>query len=297
MTSDMPGVRIGHWTDLAAQTGCTVIAFDEPALTAVEVRGAAPGTRELDLLAPGRLVQRVNAILLTGGSTFGLRAADGVMTELAARGVGFPTSASPVPIVPAAVVYDLAVGEPIAPTADHGRETLLAAKPISASPVGRIGAGTGATVGKIDPPAARPGGLGIGQVAVGEYLVTSIVVLNAFGTVRGYGPDARAGRIAKSSSWPSQGQATSLIAVVTSAPCNHDLLTRMTVAAHDALARMVIPAHTMLDGDVAFASTVSEGPATQESAMLLTLATELATESAIANAMLASGDSGATLEP
>ncbi|MEJ7902162.1 MAG: P1 family peptidase, partial [Thermomicrobiales bacterium] len=97
----MPGVTIGHWTDERARTGCTVIAFDGPALSAVEVRGAAPGTRELDALAPGRLEQHANAIVLTGGSVFGLRAADGVAIELADRGLGYATSAGPVPIVPA----------------------------------------------------------------------------------------------------------------------------------------------------------------------------------------------------
>ncbi len=118
---DIPGVMIGHATDHVARTGCTVVLFERPTLAAVEVRGAAPGTRELDLLGPGRMVQRADAILLTGGSAFGLAAADGVVGALAEAGRGFPTSAGPVPIVPAAVIFDLSIGTAKAPDAAFGR--------------------------------------------------------------------------------------------------------------------------------------------------------------------------------
>jgi len=280
---DMPGLAVGHFTNASARTGCTVLAFDRAALSAAEVRGAAPGSRELDCLAPGRLEQHANAIVLTGGSAFGLAAADGVMRELAAQGRGYRTAAGVVPIVPAAVIYDLVHGEPIAPTAGDGRAALLAAVPISQAAQGSVGAGTGATWDKLGGT-PRPGGVGIGQVPVGDHLVTAIVVLNAMGSVAGLGPDRRPQVL--EGLWPrlTPRQATTLIAVVTSHPCDHGTLTRMCVAAHDALARTVVPAHTMFDGDIAFASTLADGPASADVSLLLGLATELAVESAIVRA-------------
>src|SRR3954452_15495049 len=144
--ASIPGVRVGHWTDLDAATGCTVVLCEEGAVAGVDVRGAAPATRETDLLRPGSLVGRAHAILLSGGSAFGLAAADGVMRYLEERGVGFPTSAGPVPIVPAAALFDLGLGSAARrPGAVEGYAACLAA---SGSPVeqGSIGAGTGATV-------------------------------------------------------------------------------------------------------------------------------------------------------
>jgi L-aminopeptidase/D-esterase-like protein len=277
---DVAGVRIGHTTDLAALTGCTVIAFDAPALTAVEVRGAAPGTRELDLLAPGRTVQRADAILLTGGSAFGLRAADGVMQALAAQGRGVPTPAIPVPIVPAAVIYDLALGEPIAPTPEDGAVALRKAVPLSRAETGAVGAGTGARWGSIRRDiAARIGGFGIGQVPVADGRVTAFVVLNAHGEVLP-GDDPRP-RLLTTSRQPAFGQSTTLIAVVTDIACNHDTLLRLCIAAHDALARTVWPSHTLVDGDVAFASTMTEGMPDPYQQLPLAMATELAVEAAI----------------
>lgn len=291
----MAGVSVGHWTDHMARTGCTVISFDPGALSAAEVRGAAPGTRELDALAPGRLEQHVNAIILTGGSAFGLRTADGVAQELATRGRGYRTPAGPVPIVPAAVIYDLGVGDPVAPAPEHGREALLAALPLSAVRQGAIGAGTGATWNKLAGP-VRPGGLGIAQRRLDDHLVTALVVLNAMGVVRGEGVDPRTAVLERAAPSGGQGEATTLISVITSAPCAHGTLTRMGVAAHDALARMVIPAHTVFDGDVAFASTLAEGTLTMQETLRLTLATELAVEAAIGRAALPEASSGATLQ-
>ena len=154
---DVAGVSIGHTTLAPARTGCTVIVFDEPALTAAEVRGAAPGTRELDLLQPGRTVRRADAILLTGGSAFGLRAADGVMTALANVQRGFPTPAIPVPIVPAAVIFDLANVQPEIPSADDGAMALRTAAPLSQAETGQVGVGTGAQWGKITGTPRDPG--------------------------------------------------------------------------------------------------------------------------------------------
>jgi L-aminopeptidase/D-esterase-like protein len=254
-----------------------------PALTAVEVRGAAPGTRELDLLAPGRTVQRADAILLTGGSAFGLRAADGVMQALAAEGRGVPTPAIPVPIVPAAVIYDLAVGAPVAPTADDGAEALRAAGPLSRVETGTVGAGTGARWGSVRPELdARSGGFAMAQSAVADGSVTALVVLNAHGEVTP--EDDPRPRLIETPGQPAFGQSTTLIAVVTDVPCDHDTLLRLCIAAHDALARVVWPSHTLVDGDVAFASATSEGVMDRRLLLPLAMATELAVEAAIRSA-------------
>jgi L-aminopeptidase/D-esterase-like protein len=281
VVNDVPGISIGHTTDTPAKTGCTVIAFDAPALTAAEVRGAAPGTRELDLLAPGATVQRADAILLTGGSAFGLRAADGVMTALANAGRGVPTPAIPVPIVPAAVIFDLANVQPEIPTPDDGALAFRTAQPLSEVETGAVGAGTGAVWGKIRGEAgARPGGFGMAQIDVLGGTVTACAVVNALGVVA---PDTDPRPIALEglSGPPPFGQNTTLVVVLTDVSCGHDALTRMCVAAHDALARTIWPAHTIADGDVAFASTVNEGPTDPTTILPLTFATELAVESAI----------------
>lgn len=278
--ADLPGVRVGHATLPDARTGCTVIRFDQLALTAVDVRGAAPGTRELDLLAPGQAVQSADAILLTGGSAFGLRAAEGVVAGLQAIGRGYPTPAGPVPIVPAAVIFDLAIGDPIAPGIDHGRHAFDTAMPLSETEQGAIGAGTGAHWGAISGT-PRQGGVGIAQHPVAGGTVTAIVVLNAFGSLT---DDFRPALVGADLAGFGPGRATSLMAVVTDIACDHGTLLRMTVAAHDALARKVIPAHTLLDGDIAFASTLTRGSADVATNLRLCLATELAMEEAITRA-------------
>jgi L-aminopeptidase/D-esterase-like protein len=278
---DIDGVSIGHTTDLPARTGCTVIAFDEPALTAAEVRGAAPGTRELHLLAPGATVQRVDAILLTGGSAFGLRATDGVMTALANLGRGVQTPAIPVPIVPAAVIFDLSNVQPQIPTADDGALAFRTATPLSEVETGQVGVGTGATWGNIlGPGGTRPGGFALAQVSVAGGMVTAAVVVNAFGAVSP-GSDPRPKVIDAASGPPPFAQNTTLMSVVTDVACGHDTLTRMCVAAHDALARTVWPSHTIADGDVAFASTTSEDRDAPSAVLPLTMATELSVEAAI----------------
>src|SRR6202011_4399058 len=144
----VPGIRVGHWTDLDAATGCTVVLCEQGALAGVDVRGAAPATRETDLLRPGSLVGRAHAILLTGGSAFGLAAASGVMRFLEERGAGFPTGAGPVPIVPAAALFDLSLGRAdVRPDAAAGYAACVAASETVAE--GCVGAGTGATVAKL----------------------------------------------------------------------------------------------------------------------------------------------------
>lgn len=275
---DVPGVQIGHTTLAPAKTGCTVIVFDEPALTAAEVRGAAPGTRELDLLQSGRTVQRADAILLTGGSAFGLRAADGVMSTLANLGRGFPTPAIPVPIVPAAVIFDLANVQPEIPSQDDGATALRTAMPLDQVEVGQVGAGTGATWGKLTGE-ARDGGFYLAQIEVAGGSVTAAVVVNAGGVID---PEVDPRPIAlEAMSNPGFGSNTTLIAVVTDLTCSHETLQRMCVGAHDALARVVWPSHTVFDGDVAFASTVSDAPVEHDLTVPLCLATELAVETAL----------------
>lgn len=280
----MDGLAIGHWTDTEARTGCTVIRFDAPALTAVDVRGAAPGSRELALLGHGRSVQRPDAILLTGGSAFGLAAADGVVRWLAERDRGFPTPAGPVPIVPAAVIFDLASGAPSWPDGDAGYAAIDTARPLNAIETGPVGAGTGATIGAIAGPAGMsPGGFLAAQIRIGEGTVSALVVLNAFGTLAtADGPDPRVEALSAPPGRVPFGEATTLLACVTDIPLDHATLQRMTVAMHDALARAIVPAHTMVDGDVAFASTLQSEPAPPpELAMRASLAAELAIEAAI----------------
>lgn len=292
---DVTGVGIGHDTNEHDRTGCTVIAFDQLTLSAAEVRGSAPGTRELDLLQPGRSVQHADAILLTGGSAFGLRAADGVVAGLAERGRGFPTPAGAVPIVPAAVIYDLESGNAVAPDAEAGRRALERATPFSQVESGQVGAGTGARVGMIGgPDAVRPGGCGIAQIAVHGGTVTAVVVLNAFGMFAGdLDGDEKADprrRFIDALAGPPDvpfGRATTLMAVITDVTCDHDTLIRCCVAAHDGLARIIVPAHTAADGDVAFASALREGPIDRQTAMTVTMASELAIEAALRQAATA----------
>lgn len=275
---DVIGVNIGHTTLGPAKTGCTVIVFNEPVLTAAEVRGAAPGTRELDLLQPGRTVQKADAILFTGGSAFGLRAADGVMTALANLQRGFPTPAIPVPIVPSAVIFDLANVQPEIPSADDGALALRTSTPLSQVEVGQVGVGTGAQWGKIKG-APRDGGFYLAQARVAGGTITAAVAVNAMGEIdpetdpRGPAIDAL--------SQGEFGNNTTLISVITDVPCNHETLQRMCVSAHDALARVIWPSHTVADGDVAFASTVGGSADGSELTLPLCLATELAVETAL----------------
>ena len=183
---DVPGLRVGHWTDATGLTGCTVVlAPDSGAVAGVDVRGSAPGTRETDLLRPTALVERIHAICLAGGSAFGLAAADGVMRRLSERGIGFATGIRPVPIVPAAILFDLGVGDPLAvPDADAGYAATVAAEGDDGPLEGRVGAGTGATVAKMaGPEHAKPGGIGsAARPLPGGSTVGALVVNNALAT-------------------------------------------------------------------------------------------------------------------
>jgi len=264
------GLRVGHWTDRRAATGCTVILCEGGAVAAVDVRGGAPGTRETDLLRPGNLVERVHAVLLSGGSAFGLDAAAGVMRYLEEQGVGFPTPGGLVPIVVGAVLYDLSIGHPdVRPDAAAGYAACRAAKGGRISQ-GSVGAGSGATVGKaLGMGRAVKGGIGTAsEGAAGDIIVGALVAVNCFGEVVDpdssrilAGPrDEKGGFLStldilrrRPASALAGGFTNSTIGVVaTNARLNREQAYRLAVMAHDGLSRAVRPAHTLVDGDVFF---------------------------------------------
>lgn len=278
--TDVPGVRVGHWSDEVGRTGCTVVLLpDEGAVTAVDVRGAAPGTRETDLLAIDATVPGVHAVLLTGGSAFGLAAADGVVRRLEERGVGLPTPAGPVPLVPTAVVFDLPTGSAQArPDADAGYTAARAAEAGAPCGTGRVGAGTGATVGKLaGPDGAAPGGTGTASwVLPGGATVGVLVVVNALGDVVDedgrvlagpgtvellLGPEAPAP--------PGLGTNTTLVLVATDLGLTKAEARRLAVVAHDGLARAIRPVHTDYDGDTAFAASTGDRPVDDTTMLVL----------------------------
>jgi len=250
------GVTIGHWTDLEARTGCTVIRLPAETVASGDIRGGAPATREFALLEPSRLVAAVDAIVLSGGSAFGLAAADGVMSVLEAESRGFPTANGPVPIVVAMSLYDLAVGSAeVRPDSAAGAAAAEAADTDPAT--GRVGAGTGAMVGKWrGPHHARPGGIGIVNVTRGELSLTAIVANNAAGEID-------EGQIAATvldgtfDEWPDREAFASNTAssntvigvVVTNARLEKTECRLIAEGAHDGLARAVIPPHMRSDGD------------------------------------------------
>src|SRR5688500_10063350 len=217
---DVAGLRIGHWTDASRLTGCTVVlAPDAGAVAGIDVRGAAPGTRETDLLRPTALVERVNAICLAGGSAFGLAAADGVMRRLAERGIGFATGVRPIPIVPAAILFDLGVGDPDAhPTADAGHSATVAAETNDGPLEGSVGAGSGATVAKLGGTAdPQPGGVGSAARRLPDGgIVGALVVNNALGDVHARDGRLLVGRAAGQPAAPPLGN-TTLVVVATDA--------------------------------------------------------------------------------
>ena len=286
----VPGIEVGHWNDSEAMTGCTVVVLPEPNVVAGEARGAAPGTREFALLQPGMRVEQVQAILLTGGSAFGLSAADGVVRGLEADGRGHETPVGRVPIVPAAVIFDLFPDFGARPGPDQGQAAYESASP---DPVksGLYGAGTGATVAKWRGfEYRRPGGLGTALREAGEAMVGALVVVNAVGDVHSLegesltGGDAEPGPPALT---PEAFTNTTLVVLATDAALSRLQLFRLVVRAHDALAACLRPVHTDFDGDVVFAASVGT-----KSAEVHTLAEAAfgATARAIENAVRASSD-------
>lgn len=272
--TDVPGIRVGHHTNREAATGCTVVLCEAGATGGVEVRGAAPGTRETDLVRPLHLVEKIHAVLLTGGSAFGLDAAAGVMRYLEERGHGFDTTVARVPIVPAAVLFDLALGDPaIRPAAEAGYQACVTA---TAGPVeeGSVGAGTGATVGKLlGMGHSMKGGLGTASQTIGNGVVVgAIVAVNALGDVLDWrtgeilagalGSDgALLGSIEAIKSGTREGPLpfgnTTIGVVATDAYLSKDEANKMAQLACDGYAYAIRPA-TMVDGDVLFALSTGD---------------------------------------
>lgn len=269
--TDVPGIRVGHATNRRGATGCTVILCEDATAAAVDTRGGAPGTRETDVLGLSNLVRKCHAVVFTGGSAFGLAAADGVMRLLAERDQGFPTQHRKVPIVAAAVLYDLGLGHPAAhPGAEDGYRAAKSAKG-GAVAEGCVGAGTGATVAKLlGPDHALKGGLGTasllgpGGIVVGALVATNCVgslvdpdtgrmVAAPRGTTRRF-VDLAAALQRRSELFESAAaENTTLMCVATNVALEPHQLQRIAVHAHDGFARVVSPAHTTGDGDTAFA--------------------------------------------
>lgn len=251
--TSVPGVAVGHWSDEAGRTGCTVIVLPSPNVTAVEVRGGAPGSREIALLAPGMRVEEAQAILFTGGSAYGLAAADGVMSELESSGRGHATPWGVVPIVPAAVIFDLSEGDPLArPDRASGAAAFQAA---SRDPVqqGRVGAGTGATVAKLGGPGTgQPGGIGSVALRAGDATVGALAVVNAVGHVFDLDGHQVTKGEASQIGFGVDLTNTTLVCVATDARIGRADLLRLAVRSQDAVAAVIRPAHTRYDGDAAF---------------------------------------------
>ena len=293
------GLKVGHWSDLIARTGCTVVLCPEPGCVAsADVRGAAPGTRETALLEPEKMVERVQAVLLAGGSAFGLGAADGVMGFLEARGSGFPTPFGVVPIVPAAVIFDLGVGDPaVRPDAAAGRQACEAA---TDTPVmqGRVGVGAGATCGKyFGFSRAEASGLGSAAVQVGGAVVAALSVSNPVGDI--FDPDTGvllAGvrgetgsyteRFARAAGLQSGGTNTTLVVVATDAPLTKAECKALAGSAHVGVARVTRPSHTVSDGDTSFCLSTGAGP--NVPLMTLSVAVQEVVAASIVNGVRAS---------
>jgi L-aminopeptidase/D-esterase-like protein len=280
--TDVDGVLVGHWTDAGARTGCTVVLLPEGTVASGEVRGGAPATRETDLLDPTRMVTHLDALVLSGGSAFGLAAADGVMAWCEEQGRGFATAAGPIPIVVALALYDLAVGDPaVRPGPAEGRAACEAAGsgPVE---VGPVGAGTGATVDKVlGPEHRRPGGLVQAAIRVDGATVAALVAVNAFGQV--VAPDHPAPTPLPQDAAPGADHPfanTTIGVVVTDAALDKVGCHLVAQSAHDGLARAVVPAHTRVDGDafvVAATGRVDAEPERVRAAAAHVVATALGT--------------------
>lgn len=255
--TSVPGVEVGHYTDVVAATGVTAMVFPEPNVAAVDLRGAAPGTREVGLLGPGMKVETIQGLVFSGGSAFGLAATDGVVREIAAEGRGHATPAGPVPIVPAAIIYDLLIGD--AAVRPGPAEGAAAYRARTSDPVamGSVGAGTGAIVaGWRGPEAVRKGGVGSAATTVGEATLGALVVLNAVGDVFALDGSALTGGSPVPPPTPAgirPFEQTTLVALATDAAASRTDLMRLAVRAHDALAVCLRPSHTRYDGDAVFA--------------------------------------------
>ena len=273
MRIELPrGVRVGHHTDLDAWTGCTVVLLPEGTVAAAEVRGGGPGTRESELLTPSADAAGVDAVLLTGGSAFGLSAAHGVMEHLAAQGIGYAIPGGPVPLVFAAVVYDLPLGDgAVRPTPADA----VAACEAAGTEVrrGSIGVGTGCTVGKLRGPAGwTKGGLGAATLRVGGATITALAAVNAFGDVLGADGSVAAGvwtgegyerttDLLRAGEWPLRAalrENTTLVCVLTDARLDKREAWLVARAGSGGVARAVAPSATAADGDLVVCCATGE---------------------------------------
>lgn len=302
--TDVAPLKVGHFTDSRRPTGCSIVLCEAGATCGVDVRGAAPGTRETDLLRPDNLVEQVHAVLLAGGSAFGLDAASGVMRWLEEAGHGFPVGPARVPIVPAAVLFDLLVGDHrIRPDADAGHAACVAARR-TAPAQGNVGAGAGATLGKLYGVAhAMKGGIGTASLRAGPFTVGALVAVNALGDVR----DPHSARLLAGSrradgsglrdaaaclaagelpAGALAGMATTIGVVATDAVLTKAQANKLATMAHDGLARSISPVHTMTDGDTLFALATGSVPGRADLTVLGALAAEV-TARAVVNAICA----------
>lgn len=261
--TDVPGIEVGHAQDDEALTGCTVILCRKGAVAGVDVRGGAPGTRETDLLNPINLVEQVHAILLAGGSAFGLDAATGVMRYLEENKIGLDTGPARVPIVPAAILYDLNTGRAdVRPDSAMGYRAAASASSVNRAE-GNVGAGTGASVGKMrGMKYAMKSGIGAASIEVAGVIIGAIVAVNAIGDIM----DPKTGktiaglRSATTLAWMKRGQTRSAIrsntvigVIATNARLTKAQATKVAQMAQDGLAQTIRPAHTLFDGDTIFA--------------------------------------------
>ncbi len=315
--TSLQGILVGHYTDDRRPTGCTVVLCPEGAVAGVDVRGAAPGTRDTEALYPSNTVQVVHGVLLTGGSAYGLDAAGGVMRWLEERGHGFQLGPAIVPVVPAAVIFDLWVDDfsgdtptkslRIRPDLEAG---YLACQSASSEPVlqGNVGAGAGATLGKLNgPDCAMKGGIGSASLCVNGVTVAALVVCNALGDVIDpqTGQLLAGARISADSrtlmdirqaqlnghgiSKPQTGSNTTIGVVATDAVLNKPQAHRLAQVAHDGLARSIRPVHTPMDGDTLFALGTGTSGQAADMMLLSTLAAEV-TAMAVVNAVRAAKD-------
>lgn len=308
--ADVAGLRVGHFTDPRRPTGCTVVIAEAGAVAGVDVRGAAPGTRETELLSPLNAVEQVHAILLSGGSAFGLDAAGGVMRWLDERGIGTQVGTVRVPIVPAAILFDLWVGDAsVRPDAAAGYAACVAAS--EAPPAeGSVGAGTGAAVGKLfGIERAMKGGIGSASVRVGGITVAALVAVNAVGDVL----DPRTAQVvagARTSDGrallgtvqamlggdvppPLQaGGATTIGVIATDAVLTKAQACKLAQMGHDGLARSINPVHTLTDGDTLFAMATGRSGRTPHLTLLGVAAAEVTALAVLRAVMQADGVSG-----
>src|SRR5262245_2951096 len=248
------GFLVGHWTDSIGRTGCTVVLAPDGAVGGVDVRGGAPGTLGTDGLRPGTVIERSHAVLLTGGSAYGLSAVGGVMRYLEERSIGYPIGPVLIPIVGGAVIFDLLSGDPLArPGSDAGYGACEAAS--TAPELGAVGAGTGATVAKAgSTDRLTQGGVGVVRARAGDAVVAAILVANSVGGIWD-GEDHE--WVAPLSDWDAAsgllpGANTTIGVVVTDATLTKEQANRVAMVAHDGIARAVRPAHTLYDGDTIF---------------------------------------------